>query len=89
MDTKLLAFNKNKENPKCYRCSSEKHLANSCRFKDVTCNKYHRRGHIAKACRSRPTSRDGNETAVNQISPNESINTRNSIETHNDIHSFR
>ena len=48
-ENKILTFNR----PKCYRCSSEYHLANSCKFIDATCNKCSRRGHLAKACRSK------------------------------------
>ena len=81
-DTNLLAFNKYKEKPKCYRYSSEDHLANTCRFKDIVCNKCHRRGHIAKACRTRRQSTDGKRTAVNHISP-----TNRSIDVHNDYNS--
>ena len=36
---------------KCYRCN-ESHPNSVCRFKDYTCHKCKRKGHIAKACRN-------------------------------------
>ena len=36
----------------CYRCGATDHWASTCRFKDTTCHKCKKRGHIAKVCRS-------------------------------------
>ena len=35
----------------CYRCGATDHWASMCRFKDATCHKCKKRGHIAKVCR--------------------------------------
>ncbi|XP_061564077.1 uncharacterized protein K02A2.6-like [Cololabis saira] len=37
----------------CYRCGSEQHRANECRFAQETCHGCGKRGHIQKVCRSR------------------------------------
>lgn len=36
----------------CYRCGSETHLANACRFKTAVCNFCKKTGHLAKMCLS-------------------------------------
>ena len=41
-----------KEPPTCYRCEGSHH-PNSCHFKESQCNYCRKKGHIAKACRSR------------------------------------
>ena len=42
--------NRMRTNP-CYRCG-EAHQAAKCRFKQATCHKCKKKGHIAKVCRS-------------------------------------
>ena len=37
----------------CFRCNGTGHSANDCRFNELTCNHSQKKGHIAKACRSR------------------------------------
>ena len=37
----------------CYQCDGTGHRADDCRFKEVKCNHCRKKGHIAKACRSR------------------------------------
>ena len=51
---KMFAGRNPRTPPRCYRCNDERHLANVCRFKDVTCNKHGSKGHISKACRGGP-----------------------------------
>ena len=36
----------------CYRFGSKVHLANVCPFREEHCNKCHKKGHIARACKS-------------------------------------
>ena len=36
----------------CHRCKGHHHPS-TCRFKDITCNFCHKKGHITKACRTR------------------------------------
>ena len=38
---------------RCYRCNSEFHLANRCKFKTSICNTCNIKGHLAAACRSK------------------------------------
>uniref|UniRef100_A0A915PA01 CCHC-type domain-containing protein n=1 Tax=Meloidogyne floridensis TaxID=298350 RepID=A0A915PA01_9BILA len=40
----------------CASCGRTDHWRNDCRFKDVTCNKCKKKGHIAKVCRSTYTA---------------------------------
>jgi len=46
--------NPEQKTTRCYRCSSEKHLANdeNCPAKKFTCSKCNKVGHFAKCCRS-------------------------------------
>ena len=41
-------------NVKCFHCGRGNHKPTECYLKDATCNKYNKRGHIARVCRSRP-----------------------------------
>ena len=36
----------------CYRCGGTDHQASLCRFREVECNKCHKKGHLARVCRS-------------------------------------
>ena len=45
-----------KSNTECYRCGG-KHAADKCRFRDSDCHHCGKKGHIAKACRSRKRER--------------------------------
>ncbi|CAF4643009.1 unnamed protein product, partial [Rotaria magnacalcarata] len=49
----------------CLSCGSSDHARSKCRFRNVTCHKCNKEGHIAKVCRSNITS---NESNVNTIS---------------------
>ena len=37
---------------KCYQCSSNAHMGQSCPYKESICRNCHQRGHFARACRS-------------------------------------
>ena len=37
----------------CHRCGRTGHRPNDCRFKEVSCNYCHGKGHIARACRNK------------------------------------
>ncbi|CAF4548507.1 unnamed protein product, partial [Rotaria sp. Silwood2] len=56
-----------KVNPKstCFSCGSKDHPRSKCRFRNVTCHKCNKEGHIAKVCRSKVTS---NQFKVNTVS---------------------
>ena len=41
---------------KCYRCGSESHLAPKCFHLESICSKCHKKGHIAKVCKTRESS---------------------------------
>ena len=45
------AINQNEQKRRCYRCDSDKHLANVCRHKETICNQCSVKGHLAKVCR--------------------------------------
>ena len=46
---------------KCYRCSSNAHMGQFCSNKESICRNCHKRGHLARACRSQSmTSYQGN-----------------------------
>ena len=40
-----------KPSPSCHRCGG-KHLPSACRFRGAECFKCHKKGHIARACKS-------------------------------------
>ena len=46
-------------NSPCHRCLGNNHSPQMCPFKQAECNKCHKKGHIAKACR---TKRNGRKT---------------------------
>ncbi|CAF5075156.1 unnamed protein product, partial [Rotaria magnacalcarata] len=49
----------------CLSCGSNNHHRSQCRFRNVTCHKCKKEGHIAKVCRSKFVS---NQNKVNTIS---------------------
>lgn len=40
----------------CYRCGEDSHTPDSCRFRESECRKCHKKGHIARVCRSSQSS---------------------------------
>ena len=36
----------------CYRCGDTDHIATACRFRDAGCKKCHKKGHLARVCKS-------------------------------------
>ena len=42
----------NTKGQNCYRCGKSSHDANECWFKDKTCRKCHKQGHIERVCKS-------------------------------------
>ena len=42
----------NTKGQNCYRCGKSSHDANDCWFKDKTCRKCHKQGHIERVCKS-------------------------------------
>ena len=42
------------EKNECYRCNSQHHQADKCRFKNIKCHRCNIVGHLSKACRSKP-----------------------------------
>ena len=36
----------------CYRCDDTNHIATTCRFHDAECKKFHKKGHLARVCKS-------------------------------------
>ena len=47
--------NAKKPDRPCYRCGGQ-HFDQDCRFKDAECRKCGKKGHIARACRSKPAA---------------------------------
>ena len=47
--------NAKKPDRPCYRCGGQ-HFDRDCRFKDAECRKCGKKGHIARACRSKPAA---------------------------------
>lgn len=50
---------KTQETKECFRCGG-KHTASTCKFKDATCYKCSKKGHITRVCRSKVSK--GNDT---------------------------
>ena len=48
----------------CYRCGGSSHLPADCNFKEAVCNHCNKKGHIARACRSRPKHQEQSTPAV-------------------------
>ena len=42
----------------CYRCGHTNHITTACRFRELTCNKCHKKGHLAKVCQSGQRNHD-------------------------------
>ena len=82
-DAKVMTFQR-KEKPKCYRCASEYHLANSCRFKETICRKCNRVGHLARACRSKSVLKQKSTNNTDQCSETITRQANNIEITHND-----
>jgi len=57
-------IDKNNSSYYCASCGSTDHNRSECKFKDVLCYKCHKKGHIAKACRSKSNN---NQYNVNTI----------------------
>lgn len=55
-------FKKEDRGKPCYRCNGKGHAPDECRFKEVDCRVCQKRGHIAKACRSRQEVRKDKPT---------------------------
>lgn len=55
-------------NFKCFRCGSNKHLANVCKAKNLNCSKCNRKGHVAQVC-----MKNGNSTGKQQVHDIEEI----------------
>ena len=36
----------------CYHCGDTDHIATTCRFRDAECKKCHKKGHLARVCKS-------------------------------------
>ena len=49
----------------CHRCGGE-HFPSNCKFKEVTCNKYHKKVHLARVCRNVPQSHTTGRTTGRQ-----------------------
>ena len=52
-------------NKTCYRCSGTDHIATTCRFREAECKKCHKKGHLARVCKSgsRPPQQNSNTKA--------------------------
>ena len=46
----------------CYQCGDTDHIATACRFRDAKCKKCHKKGHLARVCKSgsRPPQQNSN-----------------------------
>ena len=53
----------------CYRCGEDSHASDSCRFRDAVCRKCHRKGHIARVCRSgsQPSKSGGSHKTKHKV----------------------
>ena len=73
--------NSKKPDRPCYRCGPGQHWDRDCRFKDAECRNCKKKGHIARACRSRPpqpiTPRKNNSRQPRQQRTNLLTNDRN------------
>ncbi|CAL8110525.1 unnamed protein product [Orchesella dallaii] len=66
--------NRNNQNStfNCSHCGSNQHSGNKCTFKDSTCFKCQKKGHLASVCRSSGTNnKRNNSSANNQVGVND------------------
>ncbi|CAL8129074.1 unnamed protein product [Orchesella dallaii] len=69
-----LSGNRNNQNSifNCSHCGSNLHSGNKCTFKDSTCFKCQKKGHLASVCRSSGTNnKRNNSSANNQVGVND------------------
>ena len=55
------------EKKACYRCGGTDYAPSSCRFRNLTCHKCRKRGHIAKMCKSRPPGGNQSQKSVGVV----------------------
>ena len=54
----------------CYCCGHTDHIATACRFRELTCNRCHKKGHLAKVCQSGQRNHDQQQTDLPRPSRN-------------------
>ncbi|CAF4430287.1 unnamed protein product, partial [Rotaria magnacalcarata] len=59
----------------CLSCGSTDHFRSECRFRNATCHKCKKEGHIAKVCRSKPISNQSKVNTISSVSQKEIIGT--------------
>ena len=62
----------------CFRCHSTLHLAENCRFKNITCHKCNMLGHLSKVC---PGKIESEYTNSIETYPNENMSNHDTIAT--------
>ncbi len=63
---------------RCYRCDSDRHLANRCKHKDVVCHCCKKIGHLAKVCFSK---KSGQTNLVEGVKVADDNNINNSVDS--------
>ena len=51
----------------CYRCGSGDHLAANCRYAEFICRNCHKKGQLARACRSTKTQSESRKTPGTEV----------------------